>query len=67
MSKETAETSFQFLENLLNWSRSQLNVIEPQKEKFNLATVIHEVCELYKSSIQQKNNNWFIKMVLRTN
>jgi PAS domain S-box-containing protein len=61
MSKETAETSFQFLENLLNWSRSQLNVIEPQKEKFNLATVIHEVCELYKSSIQQKKQQLVYK------
>jgi len=54
MSKETAETSFEFLENLLNWSRSQLNVIEPNKEKFNLSTLINEVCHLYQSSIQNK-------------
>ncbi len=61
MSKETAETSFQFLENLLNWSRSQLNVIEPKKEIFNLAEVINEVCDLYKSSMQQKKQQLIYK------
>ncbi len=54
MSRETAETSFDFLENLLNWSRSQLNVIEPNPELFNITDLIKEVCQLNQSQVQQK-------------
>jgi len=54
MSKDTADSTFDFLENLLNWSRSQLNVIEPNRELIDVTNIINEACHLYQSSLQQK-------------
>jgi len=54
MSKETADNSFDILENLLSWSRSQLNVIQPNKELIDLHPIIEEAYQLYHSSAQQK-------------
>jgi PAS domain S-box-containing protein len=62
MTKETAETSFDLLENLLNWSRTQLNVIEPQPDNFDIALLVEEISQLYQASIQQKKITLDLKL-----
>lgn len=62
MTKETAETSFDLLENLLNWSRTQLDVIEPQPDNFDIAPLAEEISQLYQASIRQKKITFDLKL-----
>lgn len=55
LSQETAKTSFDLLENLLNWSRSQLNALSPEPSVFNLADLTKEISQIYQAAVQQKN------------
>ena len=55
MLKSTARTSFVLLDNLLSWSRSQLNAISLETEHFNLALIISDALNLMETSIKQKN------------
>ena len=55
MSKESAKTSFDLLENLLNWSRSQLNVIKPEPTEFDISDLINQVSQIFCAIVQQKN------------
>lgn len=54
LSQETAKTSFNLLENLLNWSRSQLNALSPEPSVFDLAELTKEVSQIYQAAVQQK-------------
>jgi PAS domain S-box-containing protein len=54
LSQETAKTSFNLLENLLNWSRSQLNALSPEPSVFDLSELTKEVAQIYQAAIQQK-------------
>ncbi len=55
MLKSTARTSFVLLDNLLSWSRSQLNAISLKAEHFNLALMVSDALNLMETSIKQKS------------
>ncbi len=51
------------LENLLNWSRSQLNGVKSEPEIFDLRKPIQEMMDLYKIQLAEKN----IRLINRIN
>ena len=51
----TSENTFQLLENLLQWSRSQQGVIEFRPIEINLQLLIENTLELLKENAEQKN------------
>lgn len=55
MLKSTARTSFVLLENLLSWSRSQLNAITLNPERFNFKATISDALNLLEVALKQKN------------
>jgi PAS domain S-box-containing protein len=52
---DASKSTFQLLENLLTWSRSQREVIEYKPEIFNISDVIKSVILIYKYNIEKKN------------
>ncbi|MDD3875230.1 MAG: PAS domain S-box protein [Bacteroidales bacterium] len=52
---ETAEFSYRLLENLLEWSRSQVGLIHVNKAVLNLYVIVSDVVGLLKSNTNQKN------------
>ena len=54
LNKET-ELTFESLNNLLLWSKTQRKKLEPQPEKVNLNSLIHKTFELVESLCEQKN------------
>jgi PAS domain S-box-containing protein len=54
MLKQSAKTSADLLENLLAWSRSQLNSINLKTEQFDLAEATDEILKLVNIGIRQK-------------
>jgi PAS domain S-box-containing protein len=54
MLKQAAKTSADLLENLLTWTRSQLNAISINPEPFNLPQIISDSINLLSVTIKQK-------------
>lgn len=52
--KNTAKTSFVLLENLLAWSRSQLNAVTVRPDFFNLTDAVEEAVNLMAAAINAK-------------
>jgi len=51
---ETSKNSFQLLENLLDWARSQLTVAHLSKTELNLKEIIDEILAIYTSILHKK-------------
>lgn len=52
--KSTSEVTYQLLENLLLWSRSQTGAIEFVPENENLSAVVNNIIDLYNPVIEKK-------------
>lgn len=52
--KNLSEKTFELLENLLAWSRVQLNKIDFTPEKINLKDIIEETLGIYEENIKNK-------------
>jgi PAS domain S-box-containing protein len=52
---ETAHQAYVLLENLLNWSRSQTNIIEFKPTKINLEYLIVDILDIISGNSQAKN------------
>lgn len=52
--KNTAKTSFVLLENLLAWSRSQLNAVTVRPDFFNLTDAVEEAVNLMAATLNAK-------------
>jgi signal transduction histidine kinase/tetratricopeptide (TPR) repeat protein len=51
---ESAKNAFQLMDNLLNWSRSRLNRINPKKAKHSLKAIILDAVRMYETIINYK-------------
>lgn len=49
------DNTFILLDNLLKWSSSQMNALQPKLEPFELDILIEEIINLYEPIAQQKN------------
>ncbi len=47
-----AKKSYNLLDNLLNWARTQMNNFKPELQKVKLHEVLHEVCEEFDTDIK---------------
>ncbi len=54
LAKANSKVSFDLLENLLHWSRSQLNAFSKKESQFAIHTVVDEVVSLYRMIVEQK-------------
>ncbi|PTN07604.1 sensor histidine kinase KdpD [Mangrovibacterium marinum] len=54
-SREVVDSSFNLLENLLNWSKSQTGNLTVNPQKISIASLVKENLMLFTSSIQHKN------------
>lgn len=52
---KTAKTSFQLLNNLLDWARSQTGAIKFKKENINLKEILNSVISLQNNAAKHKN------------
>lgn len=52
--KKSSESSYILLDNLLSWSKSQLNALMVEKESFDLTAAIANTVDLMKSACYQK-------------
>lgn len=55
IARQTSKTSYELLENLLTWSRSQLNAVSVYFSVFNISEAITETVNLYINILNQKN------------
>lgn len=55
MISSLSEKTFNLLENLLTWSRIQLNKVDLTPEKFELYSVVEETISLYHENLKNKN------------
>lgn len=53
--QKTAEDTFKLLNNLLNWSKSQLSEIKIHPERLDTKSLIDQAIELYKRVAEAKN------------
>ncbi len=53
--KNLSEKTFELLENLLAWSRIQLNKIDFTPEKINIKNIAEEALDIYNENIKKKN------------
>ncbi|MCE5346193.1 MAG: PAS domain-containing protein [Bacteroidales bacterium] len=60
--KKSARTTFDLLENLLNWARSQTNTISMNPAQFIVNNVINENVELLSPVANQKSINISVKI-----
>ena len=51
---ENADNASQLLFNLLNWSKSQMQNLEPKAELFNIQEVFHNKMSLVEQKVEQK-------------
>ncbi len=51
---ENADSAMELLYNLLNWSKSQMQNLEPQAEIFNIQDVFHNKMSLVEQKVEQK-------------
>jgi len=54
-SREVVDSSFNLLENLLNWSKSQTGDLTVNPQKISIASLVKENLMLFTSSIKHKN------------
>ncbi|MCE1197519.1 MAG: ATP-binding protein [Marinilabiliales bacterium] len=54
VAENSSKASYELLENLLNWARSQLSSVAFQPVDFDLHQVIREISDLYQSALTQK-------------
>ncbi|MCW0483734.1 sensor histidine kinase [Gaoshiqia sediminis] len=54
-SREVVDSSFNLLENLLNWSKSQTGQLTVNPQKISIASLVKENLQLFTSSIKHKN------------
>ncbi|WP_423128558.1 ATP-binding protein [Gaoshiqia sp. Z1-71] len=54
-SREVVDSSFNLLENLLNWSKSQTGNLSVNPQKISMASLVKENLSLFTSSIKHKN------------
>jgi signal transduction histidine kinase len=59
--KQSAEAVYNLLENLLNWSRFQRNIMKFQPQEFQFFPFITKICKLYQAQSEQKNINIYLK------
>ena len=52
---ENADNATNLLLNLLNWSKSQMQNLDPKPEQFNIQDVFHEKMNLVEKKVNQKN------------
>jgi two-component system, sensor histidine kinase and response regulator len=52
---ENADNATNLLLNLLNWSKSQMQNLDPKPEQFNIQDVFHEKMNLVEKKANQKN------------
>ena len=52
---ENADNAMELLFNLLNWSKSQMQNLEPKPENFNIQEIFHKKLSLIEQKAQQKN------------
>lgn len=52
---QMTDSSFEILENLLSWSKSDLLQLEPEKRQFNIVDVVESLLSFFKLSIDMKN------------
>ena len=53
--KNLSEKTFELLENLLAWSRIQLNKIDFTPEEINIKNIAEEALDIYNENIKKKN------------
>ncbi len=53
--KETSVSTYELLENLLLWTKSQLNIIEYRPEVYDLGEVVSDILPLFSESLKRKN------------
>ncbi len=51
---ESAKNVYHLMDNLLYWSRTQLNRVHPKKSQHNLSTLVSDTVRMYESFLQQK-------------
>lgn len=54
-SKEIVDSSYDLLENLLNWVRSQTGRITTHPQQIVIAPLVHEILKIFDSSVTDKN------------
>jgi len=59
--KRSAEAVYNLLENLLNWSRFQRNIMVFQPKEFQFFPFITKIFMLYQAQVEQKNINIYLK------
>ncbi len=52
--KQSSVTTFEFLDNLLSWARSQLNQIDYKPEQINLYDLVEEILGIFQSQAKIK-------------
>lgn len=52
---ENADSAMELLFNLLNWSKSQMQSLEPKPESFNIQDIFHNKLSLVEQKAEQKN------------
>lgn len=62
----SAKTTYELLENLLAWARSQSGKIQIDKENINLKTILNKSIEIHAINANQKNINIFNNIVDET-
>jgi len=61
LDKEIGKTS-SLIDNLLAWSKTQLQGIEITKEKYKIKSQLEKILELYKAQIEEKNLNLLLNI-----
>jgi len=52
---DASKSTYQLLDNLLTWSRSQREIIEYRPEIFNISDIIKSIILVYKHNLEKKN------------
>ncbi len=53
--KQEIEISLKTLQNILQWSRIELNDVTLNRKFINVTTILHTIAEIFESSLQLKN------------
>ena len=51
---ESAKNAFHLMDNLLQWSRSRLNLINPRKSKHELCSLVSNTLDMYRTIMMHK-------------
>lgn len=51
---DSAKNAFHLMDNLLNWSRTRLNRINPKKAKYQLLALVEECVHMFDTILEQK-------------